>query len=46
MVYFPILLDTVEERIIDILVDKQTNILTVLDGDTNDESITRQVRKV
>jgi SWI/SNF-related matrix-associated actin-dependent regulator 1 of chromatin subfamily A len=46
VVYFPILLDTVEERIIDILVDKQTNILTVLDGDMNDESITRQVREV
>ena len=46
VVYFPILLGTVEERIIDILVDKQTNILTVLDGDVSDESITRQVREV
>lgn len=44
--YFPILLDTIEERIIDILVDKQTNILTVLDGGGNDAGITQQVREV
>lgn len=46
VVYFPILLDTIEEEIIDILVDKQTNILTVLDGGANDTDITQQVREV
>ena len=44
--YFPILLDTIEEKIIDILVDKHTNILAVLDGEENDEGITKQVREV
>lgn len=44
--YFPILLDTIEEKIIDVLVDKQSNILMVLDGEENDSGITRQVSEI
>ena len=43
--YFPILLDTIEEEIIGILVNKQTNVLRVLGGDENEGNISKEVQE-
>ncbi len=45
-VYFPIIPDTVEERIIDKLVDKATNMFMALDGEDSDMNIARQVKDI
>lgn len=41
--YFPILMGTIEEDIIGMLVNKHTNMLTVLDGEDNNENISQKV---
>lgn len=41
--YFPILMDTVEEGIVDMLVDKHTNMLTVLDGEEDNDNISQEI---
>lgn len=43
--YFPILLDTIEEGIISILVNKQTNVLRVLGGDEDEGNISKEVQE-
>ena len=45
-VYFPIIPDTVEEKIIDKLVDKSTNMFMALDGEDDDMNIARQVKDI
>lgn len=45
-VYFPVLLSTIEEEVIDMLVNKQNDILAVMDNETDIMHITRQVQSI
>lgn len=46
VVYFPIIPNTVEEAIIDKLVDKSTNVFMALDGEDSDMNVARQVKEI